>query len=158
MTANLLAHTDMFRAGIARSGAYNRSLTPFGFQNEERTYWQDPDVYFKMSPFSYADKIKTPLLVAQGANDPRVNRREARNPAEFLGFIAHIRGLRGREARRRIWPSRSAPRSSRSRASSVIRSASGAPARATAMTGTPGSTSASGPCWKSAEEYTSART
>ncbi|HZQ17736.1 MAG TPA: alpha/beta fold hydrolase [Terriglobales bacterium] len=29
------------------------------------------------SPLNSADKIKTPLLVAQGANDPRVNRREA---------------------------------------------------------------------------------
>lgn len=69
MTANLLAHTDLFKAGIARSGAYNRSLTPFGFQNEERTYWQDPDIYFKMSPFSYADKIKTPLLLIHGEAD-----------------------------------------------------------------------------------------
>lgn len=69
MTANLLAHTDFFRAGIARSGAYNRSLTPFGFQNEERTYWQAPDVYFKMSPFSYADKIKTPILLFHGEAD-----------------------------------------------------------------------------------------
>jgi dipeptidyl aminopeptidase/acylaminoacyl peptidase len=69
MTANLLAHSDLFRAGIARSGAYNRSLTPFGFQNEERTYWQAPDVYNKMSPFSYADKIKTPILLIHGEAD-----------------------------------------------------------------------------------------
>jgi dipeptidyl aminopeptidase/acylaminoacyl peptidase len=69
MTANLLAHSDFFRAGIARSGAYNRSLTPFGFQNEERTYWQAPEVYFKMSPFSYADKIKTPILLFHGEAD-----------------------------------------------------------------------------------------
>jgi len=69
MTANLLAHTNLFKAGIARSGAYNRTLTPFGFQNEERTYWQAPDVYFKMSPFSYADKIKTPLLMIHGEAD-----------------------------------------------------------------------------------------
>lgn len=69
MTANLVAHTDLFRAGIARSGAYNRSLTPFGFQNEERTYWQAPDVYYKMSPFSYADKVKTPLLLIHGEAD-----------------------------------------------------------------------------------------
>ena len=69
MTANLLAHTNLFRAGIARSGAYNRTLTPYGFQNEERTYWQDPDVYFKMSPFSYADKIKVPLLMIHGEAD-----------------------------------------------------------------------------------------
>ena len=69
MTANLLAHSDMFRAGIARSGAYNRTLTPFGFQVEERTYWQAPDVYTKMSPFSYADKIKTPILLIHGEAD-----------------------------------------------------------------------------------------
>jgi dipeptidyl aminopeptidase/acylaminoacyl peptidase len=69
MTANLLAHSDLFKAGIARSGAYNRSLTPFGFQNEERTYWQAPEVYFKMSPFSYADKIKTPILLIHGEAD-----------------------------------------------------------------------------------------
>jgi dipeptidyl aminopeptidase/acylaminoacyl peptidase len=69
MTANLLAHSDMFRAGIARSGAYNRTLTPFGFQAEERTYWEAPDVYYKMSPFSYADKIKTPILLIHGEAD-----------------------------------------------------------------------------------------
>ena len=69
MTANLLAHTNLFKAGIARSGAYNRSLTPFGFQNEERTYWQAPELYSAMSPFSYADKIKTPLLLVHGEMD-----------------------------------------------------------------------------------------
>lgn len=69
MTANLLAHTNLFKAGIARSGAYNRTLTPFGFQNEERTYWEAPEVYFRMSPFSYADKIKTPLLLIHGEAD-----------------------------------------------------------------------------------------
>lgn len=69
MTANLLAHTNLFKAGIARSGAYNRTLTPFGFQNEERTYWQAPQLYFEMSPFSYADKIKTPLLLIHGEAD-----------------------------------------------------------------------------------------
>jgi dipeptidyl aminopeptidase/acylaminoacyl peptidase len=69
MTANLLAHTNLFRAGIARSGAYNRTLTPFGFQNEDRTYWQAPQLYYEMSPFSYADKIKTPLLLIHGEMD-----------------------------------------------------------------------------------------
>ncbi|MCK7558090.1 prolyl oligopeptidase family serine peptidase [Chitinophaga sedimenti] len=69
MTANLMAHTDIFKAGIARSGAYNRTLTPFGFQNEQRTYWQAPEVYYKMSPFSYADKIKEPLLMIHGEAD-----------------------------------------------------------------------------------------
>lgn len=69
MTANLLAHTNLFKAGIARSGAYNRSLTPFGFQNEDRTYWQAQSLYTEMSPFSYADKIKTPLLLVHGEMD-----------------------------------------------------------------------------------------
>lgn len=69
MTANLLAHTKLFKAGIARSGAYNRTLTPFGFQAEERTYWQSPEVYYNMSPFSHADKIKTPLLLIHGEMD-----------------------------------------------------------------------------------------
>lgn len=69
MTANLLAHTNLFAAGIARSGAFNRTLTPFGFQAEERTYWQAPQVYYQMSPFSFADKIKTPLLLIHGDAD-----------------------------------------------------------------------------------------
>lgn len=69
MTANLLAHTNLFKAGIARSGAYNRTLTPFGFQNEDRTYWEAPQLYYEMSPFSYANKIKTPILLIHGEMD-----------------------------------------------------------------------------------------
>lgn len=69
MTANLLAHSDLFRAGIARSGAYNRTLTPFGFQAEERTFWQARDTYGAMSPFYYADKINEPILLIHGAAD-----------------------------------------------------------------------------------------
>ena len=69
MTANLLAHTNLFKGGIARSGAYNRTLTPFGFQNEDRTYWQAPDLYNNMSPFSYANNIKTPILLIHGDAD-----------------------------------------------------------------------------------------
>jgi dipeptidyl aminopeptidase/acylaminoacyl peptidase len=88
MTANLLAHTGIFRAGIARSGAYNRSLTPYGFQNEERTYWQDPDVYFKMSPFSYADKIKTPLLMIHGEADDNTGTY----PIQSERFFAALKG------------------------------------------------------------------
>ena len=69
MTANLLAHSDIFRAGIARSGAYNRSLTPFGFQAEERTLWQATDVYFQMSPFMHAEKVDEPILLIHGEAD-----------------------------------------------------------------------------------------
>ena len=69
MVANLLAHTDLFAAGIARSGAYNRSLTPFGFQNERRSYWQAQSLYQAMSPFNVADKINEPLLLIHGEAD-----------------------------------------------------------------------------------------
>ncbi|WPR77889.1 alpha/beta hydrolase family protein [Algoriphagus sp. NG3] len=69
MTANLLSHTDLFAAGIARSGAYNRTLTPFGFQYEQRTYWEAPEVYFNMSPFSFAHQVKTPILLIHGQAD-----------------------------------------------------------------------------------------
>ena len=69
MTANLLAHSDLFRAGVGRSGAYNRTLTPFGFQNERRTFWEAPGVYGKMSPFYHADKLKEPLLLIHGVAD-----------------------------------------------------------------------------------------
>ena len=69
MVANLLTHSDLFAAGIARSGAYNRTLTPFGFQNEERNYWQAPDVYNTMSPFMNADKMKHALLLIHGEAD-----------------------------------------------------------------------------------------
>jgi dipeptidyl aminopeptidase/acylaminoacyl peptidase len=69
MTANLLAHSRLFAAGIARSGAYNRSLTPFGFQNERRSFWDAPDVYVKISPFTYAQQIKDPLLLIHGECD-----------------------------------------------------------------------------------------
>jgi dipeptidyl aminopeptidase/acylaminoacyl peptidase len=70
MTANLLAHSDLFRAGIARSGAYNRTLTPFGFQGERRTYWEAVETYTRLSPFTYADRIKEPLLLIHGQLDP----------------------------------------------------------------------------------------
>jgi len=69
MTANLLAHSDLFKAGIARSGAYNRTLTPFGFQSERRTFWEAQDVYLKMSPFLFANKIKEPILMIHGEAD-----------------------------------------------------------------------------------------
>ncbi|NNC34538.1 MAG: S9 family peptidase [Croceitalea sp.] len=69
MVANLLSHSNLFAAGIARSGAYNRTLTPFGFQSEERNYWEAPEVYYTMSPFMHADKMKTPLLLVHGEAD-----------------------------------------------------------------------------------------
>ncbi|HYT50013.1 MAG TPA: prolyl oligopeptidase family serine peptidase, partial [Pyrinomonadaceae bacterium] len=69
MTANLLAHSRLFRAGFAESGAYNRSLTPFGFQSELRTFWEVPDLYAKMSPFWYANQVKDPILLMHGEAD-----------------------------------------------------------------------------------------
>ncbi|MDP8979167.1 MAG: prolyl oligopeptidase family serine peptidase [Acidobacteriota bacterium] len=69
MTANLLAHSDLFKAGIARSGAYNRTLTAFGFQSERRTLWEAPETYLRMSPFLQADKIKRPILLIHGEAD-----------------------------------------------------------------------------------------
>jgi dipeptidyl aminopeptidase/acylaminoacyl peptidase len=69
MTANLLAHCDLFRAGIARSGAYNRTLTPFGFQAETRSFWEAPQIYARMSPFWYANKINEPILLTHGEMD-----------------------------------------------------------------------------------------
>ncbi|MCP3903579.1 MAG: S9 family peptidase [Planctomycetes bacterium] len=69
MTANLLAHSDLFRAGIARSGAYNRTLTPFGFQAERRTFWEAPETYFELSPFMHAHEIDEPLLLIHGRRD-----------------------------------------------------------------------------------------
>jgi dipeptidyl aminopeptidase/acylaminoacyl peptidase len=69
MTANLLAHCDLFRLGIAQTGAYNRSLTPFGFQSEDRTFWEAPEVYFGMSPFMHADKVDEPILMIHGQAD-----------------------------------------------------------------------------------------
>jgi len=109
MTANLLAHTTLFKAGIAESGAYNRTLTPFGFQNEDRTYWDDPKLYYDMSPFSYANKIKTPILLIHGDADDNpgtfpINSERLFNAIKgfggtvrfvFLPYEAH--GYRGRE-------------------------------------------------------------
>jgi dipeptidyl aminopeptidase/acylaminoacyl peptidase len=69
MVANLLSHSNYFAAGIARSGAYNRTLTPFGFQSEERNYWEAPQVYYNMSPFMHADKLKSPILLIHGDAD-----------------------------------------------------------------------------------------
>lgn len=88
MTANLLAHTKLFACGIARSGAYNRTLTPFGFQSEQRNYWEVPNVYNTMSPFMNADKMKTPLLLVHGEAD--------NNPGTFtLQTERYFQALKG---------------------------------------------------------------
>lgn len=110
MTANLLAHSDLFRAGIARSGAYNRTLTPFGFQAEQRTYWQAPEIYNAMSPFAYATKIKAPILLIHGEADDNSGTfpiQSERMYAALKGAGATVRyvtlpnephGYRGRES------------------------------------------------------------
>jgi dipeptidyl aminopeptidase/acylaminoacyl peptidase len=91
MTANLLAHTRLFKAGVARSGAYNRTLTPFGFQAEERSYWQAKDTYQTMSPFNYAEKIKDPILLIHGEQD----NNSGTFPIQSERLFAAIKGLGG---------------------------------------------------------------
>jgi dipeptidyl aminopeptidase/acylaminoacyl peptidase len=88
MTANLLTHTNLFACGIARSGAYNRTLTPFGFQSEQRNYWEVPQIYNTMSPFASADKMKTPMLLVHGEAD--------NNPGTFtLQTERYFQALKG---------------------------------------------------------------
>ena len=91
MTANLLTHSDLFACGIARSGAYNRTLTPFGFQSEQRNYWEAPEVYDAMSPFMQAHKMKTPMLLVHGEAD--------NNPGTFTlqteRYFQALKGLGG---------------------------------------------------------------
>jgi dipeptidyl aminopeptidase/acylaminoacyl peptidase len=94
MTANLLAHSRLFRAGFAESGAYNRTLTPFGFQSERRTFWEVPDLYAKMSPFWYANQIKDPILLMHGEADDNTGTypiNSERLFAALKGFGATVR-------------------------------------------------------------------
>jgi len=91
-TANLLAHSDLFRTGIARSGAYNRTLTPFGFQAEERTFWQAREVYNQMSPFFYADSINEPILMIHGEADDNTGTF----PIQSDRLFAALKGLGAR--------------------------------------------------------------
>jgi len=110
MTANLLAHSDLFRAGIARSGAYNRTLTPFGFQNERRTFWEASDIYFEMSPFMNAEKLNEPMLLLHGAADNNsgtfpIQSQRMYHAIKGLGGTARLvmlpnesHGYRGRES------------------------------------------------------------
>ncbi len=102
MTANLLAHSDLFRAGIARSGAYNRTLTPFGFQSEERTYWQAPEIYYTMSPFMHADSINEPILLIHGEAD----NNSGTFPLQSERFYAALKG-QGATARLVMLPNES---------------------------------------------------
>jgi dipeptidyl aminopeptidase/acylaminoacyl peptidase len=91
MTANLVAHSNLFHAAVAESGAYNRTLTPFGFQAERRTFWEAPDVYTKMSPFWFADKIKTPILLVHGEADDN----NGTFPIQSERLYAAVRGNAG---------------------------------------------------------------
>lgn len=88
MTANLLAHTDLFRTGIARSGAYNRTLTPFGFQAEQRSYWEATDTYHELSPFTYANKVNEPILLIHGEADDN----QGTFPVQSERFYAALKG------------------------------------------------------------------
>jgi dipeptidyl aminopeptidase/acylaminoacyl peptidase len=110
MTGNLLAHSDLFRAGIARSGAYNRTLTPFGFQREERLFWEAPEIYFYMSPFMHAEKVNEPILLIHGQADNNsgtfpIQSERFFNALKGLGATARLvmlphesHGYRGRES------------------------------------------------------------
>ena len=89
MTANLLAHSDIFRAGIARSGAYNRTLTPFGFQNEERSFWQAPQLYSRMSPFNHADRINEPILLMHGEADDNAGTYPVQSERMYRALKGH---------------------------------------------------------------------
>ena len=89
MTANVLAHSDLFRAGIARSGAFNRTLTPFGFQREQRLFWEAPDIYFYMSPFMHAEKVNEPILLIHGEDD----NNSGTYPIQSRRFFAALKGL-----------------------------------------------------------------
>ncbi|MDR2120694.1 MAG: prolyl oligopeptidase family serine peptidase [Tannerella sp.] len=89
MTANLLTHTGIYKAGIARSGAYNRSLTPFGFQSETRTYWEAPDVYHKMSPFNYAHQLSGALLLIHGEHDNNTGTFPIQSERLFAAIKGH---------------------------------------------------------------------
>ena len=91
MTANLLAHSDLFRAGIARSGAYNRTLTPFGVQAEERNYWDAKDTYLTMSPFHHADLINEPMLIIHGEDD----NNSGTFPMQSERMFAAMKGMGG---------------------------------------------------------------
>ncbi|MDT8436749.1 MAG: alpha/beta fold hydrolase [Gemmatimonadota bacterium] len=99
MTANLLAHSDLFAAGIARSGAYNRTLTPFGFQAEERTYWEAPEIYYAMSPFMHADAVDEPILLIHGEMD----NNSGTFPMQSERFFGALKGL-GATARLVVLP------------------------------------------------------
>jgi dipeptidyl aminopeptidase/acylaminoacyl peptidase len=89
MTANLLAHSDLFRAGIARSGAYNRTLTPFGFQSERRTFWEVPEAYGNMSPFFHADRIDEPILLIHGEADNNSGTFPIQSERLFMALKGH---------------------------------------------------------------------
>lgn len=99
MTANLLAHTDLFATGIARSGAYNRTLTPFGFQAEQRDYWEATETYTAMSPFTYADRINEPILLIHGEADDN----SGTFPVQSERFYAALKG-KGATARYVVLP------------------------------------------------------
>ena len=88
MTANLLAHTDLFKTGIARSGAYNRTLTPFGFQAEQRSYWEATETYTEMSPFTYANRVNEPILLIHGEADDN----SGTFPVQTERFYAALKG------------------------------------------------------------------
>jgi dipeptidyl aminopeptidase/acylaminoacyl peptidase len=99
MAVHLVAHTKLFKGAIARSGAYNRSLTPFSYQNEQRTFWQVPEIYMRNSPFTHADKVSSPVLLIHGADDPNPGTHAMQTERMF----AALQGL-GKKVRSVVLP------------------------------------------------------
>ena len=94
MTANLLTHTKLFKAGIARSGAYNRSLTPYGFQDENRDYWSAMELYHEMSPFDHANKLSGALLLVHGNADQNSGTHTIQSERYFQALRGHKKYIR----------------------------------------------------------------
>jgi dipeptidyl aminopeptidase/acylaminoacyl peptidase len=71
-TANALAHTPFFKAGIAGDGNYNRTLTAMTFQTERRHLWDARETYLEMSPLLWANRVNGALLMYHGMEDANV--------------------------------------------------------------------------------------
>jgi dipeptidyl aminopeptidase/acylaminoacyl peptidase len=105
MTSWIVGHTDRFRCAISER-AVNTMLAEDGTSDIAgfmRAYvggfaWDHPDVYTKMSPWTYAKQITTPLLILHSEDDLRCPVGQAeelftalrwlRRPVEMVRFPA----------------------------------------------------------------------